>query len=287
MGKMTVSLKRIGDILDTPVEQEYGKALRPEIDGEISFENVSFEYEKNNEVLRDLTFSVKKGETVAIVGPTGSGKSSLVHLLLRLYDYDKGSIKVDGIELKDIERKWMRSNVGIVLQEPFLYSRTIKENIKIAKLDAEDAQIEAAASAASVHNVITSFEKGYDTIVGEKGVTLSGGQRQRVAIARTLIKNMPILVFDDSLSAVDAETDRLIREELKKKSEDNTTFIISHRISTVMDADKIIVLNHGKIEDIGTHEQLVSKDGIYKRIWEIQNSLDSLEDENEKVACNE
>lgn len=285
MGKMTVSLGRITEILDTPIEQEYGKAMKPEIEGEISFENVSFEYEKEQGVLHDISFKVKKGETVAIVGPTGSGKSSLVHLLLRLYDYNSGSIKVDGVELKDIERKWMRNNVGIVLQEPFLYSRTIKENIKIAKLDSQDAEVYNAASAAAVHEVITSFENGYDTIVGEKGVTLSGGQRQRVAIARTLIKNMPILIFDDSLSAVDAETDRVIRRELNKKSSDNTTFIISHRISTVMDADKIIVLNHGKVESIGTHDELVNKDGIYKRIWEIQNSLDTFADE--KKACNE
>ncbi|GLC31692.1 ABC transporter ATP-binding protein [Clostridium omnivorum] len=286
MGKMTVSLGRITNILEIPEEQEHGKALKPEIQGEVTFENVTFEYDKDSEVLNDISFTVKKGETVAIVGPTGSGKSSLMHLLLRLYDYNKGSIKIDGIELSDIERKWIRNNVGIVLQEPFLYSRTIKENIKIAKLDSEDIEIENAATAAAVHNVITSFEKGYDTIVGEKGVTLSGGQRQRVAIARTLIKKMPILIFDDSLSAVDAETDRLIREELKKKSADNTTFIISHRISTVMDADKIIVLNHGKVESIGTHDELVNKDGIYKRIWEIQNSLDTFDEEDNK-ACNE
>ncbi|WBW96355.1 ABC transporter ATP-binding protein [Oceanirhabdus sp. W0125-5] len=285
MGKMTVSLGRISEILDEEVEQEYGKAIKPEIEGEITFENVSFAYEKNQGVLHDISFKVKKGETVAIVGPTGSGKSSLVHLLLRLYDYNDGSIKIDGTELKDIERKWIRSNVGIVLQEPFLYSRTIKENIKIAKLDCEDVDVHNAASAAAVHEVITSFENGYDTIVGEKGVTLSGGQRQRVAIARTLIKDMPILIFDDSLSAVDAETDRIIRTELKKKSSENTTFIISHRISTVMDADKIIVLNHGKIESIGTHDELVMKDGIYKRIWEIQNSLDTFA--QEKKACNE
>ncbi|WP_032122142.1 ABC transporter ATP-binding protein [Clostridium amazonitimonense] len=285
MGKMTVSLGRITNILEIPVEQEHGKALKPDIKGEITFENVSFEYEKDSNVLNNLSFNVKKGETIAIVGPTGSGKSSLVHLLLRLYDYNSGSIKIDGIELKDIERKWIRNNIGIVLQEPFLYSRTIKENIMIAKLDSNDREIESAATAAAVHEVITSFEKGYDTIVGEKGITLSGGQRQRVAIARTLIKNMPILIFDDSLSAVDAETDRVIREELKKKSTDNTTFIISHRISTVMDADKIIVLNQGEIESIGTHNQLIGKEGIYKRIWEIQNSLDTF-DEEEKKACN-
>jgi len=279
MGKMTVSLHRITNILDTHVEQEYGQALKSEIKGDISFEHVNFEYEENTPILEDITFKVEKGETVAIVGPTGSGKSSLVHLLLRLYDYSGGSIKVDGVELKDIERKHMRSNVGIVLQEPFLYSRTIKENIKMAKIHSEDIEIREAATIAAVHNVITSFEKGYDTIVGEKGVTLSGGQRQRVAIARTLINKMPILIFDDSLSAVDTQTDRVIRGKLKKKSKNNTTFIISHRISTVMSTDKIIVINHGKIEDIGTHKTLIKKDGIYKRIWEIQTSLDALNDE--------
>ncbi|MBX4264781.1 ABC transporter ATP-binding protein [Clostridium estertheticum] len=279
MGKMSVSLKRISKILDTPVESEDGKALKSEIKGEIIFENVCFEYEKGNEILKDLTFKVARGETVAIVGPTGSGKSSLVHLLLRLYDYNSGSIKIDGIELKDIERKHMRSNVGIVLQEPFLYSRSIRENIKMAKIHSEDIEIYSAASVAAVHNVITNFEKGYDTVVGEKGVTLSGGQRQRVAIARTLVKDMPILIFDDSLSAVDSETDRIIREKLKKRSENSTTFLISHRISTVMDADKIIVLNHGKIENIGTHEMLIKKDGIYKRIWEIQTNIDDFTDD--------
>jgi len=280
MGKMAVSLKRITKVLDVQVEQEHGKALKSEIKGVISFENVNFEYEKGNKVLRDITFKVQKGETVAIVGPTGSGKSSLVHLLLRLYDYTSGSIKVDGVELKDIERKHMRSNIGIVLQEPFLYSRTIKENIKMAKMHSEDIEIYSAANVAAVHDVIMTFEKGYDTIVGENGVTLSGGQRQRVAIARTLISDMPILIFDDSLSSVDTETDRVIRGELKKKSENNTTFIISHRISTVMNADKIIVLNHGRIEAIGTHETLIEKDGIYKRIWEIQTSIDDLLDES-------
>lgn len=285
MGKMTVSLGRITNILEIEEEQELGAAIRPAIKGKISFENVSFEYDKDIEILKNISFTVNKGETVAIVGPTGSGKSSLVHLLLRLYDYNKGSIKIDGIELTDIERKWMRSNVGIVLQEPFLYARTIKENIMISKLDSQDVEIEGAATSAAVHNVISSFEKGYDTIVGEKGVTLSGGQRQRVAIARTLIKKMPILIFDDSLSAVDAETDRIIRAELKKKSKGTTTFIISHRISTVMDADKIVVLKNGGIESIGTHVDLIKKDGIYKRIWDIQSSLDTFAEE--AIACNE
>lgn len=284
MGKMTVSLKRITQILDVPVEEEGGLGLRPEIKGNIVFKDVKFQYDEDAPILDGVSFEVKQGETIAIIGSTGSGKSSLMHLLPRLYDYQGGSVKVDGVELSDIDRKWIRKNIGIVLQEPFLYSRTIKENIKMPKKDAEDAEIETAASIADVHEVITSFEKGYDTLVGEKGVTLSGGQRQRVAIARTLINNTPILIFDDSLSAVDAETDKIIREKLNKRSKGVTTFIISHRINTVKDADKILVLQKGKIAQMGTHEELIRCDGLYKRIWQIQNST---EEAPEDKACNE
>lgn len=283
-GKMTVSLSRIDEILNTQTEQENGLGLKPEIKGNISFNDVHFEYEEGVPILDGVSFDVHKGETVAIIGPTGSGKSSLMHLLPRLYDYKSGSIKFDGIELYDIERKWIRKNIGLVLQEPFLYARTIKENIKMPKKDASDAEIENAASLADVHEVIRSFDKGYDTIVGEKGVTLSGGQRQRVAMARTLINTTPILIFDDSLSAVDAETDSIIREKLKDKSKGITTFIISHRISTVKDADKIIVLNRGKVSQIGTHDELILEDGIYKRIWLIQNAMEEV---TAVKACNE
>lgn len=283
MGKMTVSLGRIQEILDTPIEKENGAALRPEIKGNIEFSEVVFEYEEDKPILNGVNFDVKAGETIAVIGPTGSGKSSLMHLLARLYDYKGGSIKIDGVELRDIERKWMRKNVGIVLQEPFLFSRTIKENIKMPKKNALDNEIKEAAALADVHDVINSFDKGYDTIVGEKGVTLSGGQRQRVAIARTLINDTPILIFDDSLSAVDAETDKIIREKLKGRSKGVTTFIISHRISTAQDADKIVVLNHGKIVQMGKHEELIRQEGLYKRIWQIQNSM---EEPNEDKACN-
>lgn len=283
-GKMTVSLGRIDEILNAEEEKENGLGLKPEIKGDISFKNVYFEYEEGIPVLNGVSFDVKHGETIAITGPTGSGKSSLMHLLPRLYDYKSGSIKFDGVELKDIQRKWVRKNIGIVLQEPFLYSRTIKENIRMPKKGASDIEIENAASIADIDEVIDSFERGYDTVVGEKGVTLSGGQRQRVAMARTLITNTPILIFDDSLSAVDAETDKIIREKLKMKSEGITTFIISHRINTVKDADKIIVLNHGKVAEIGRHDELIRKDGIYKRIWNIQNSMEEI---NDKEACNE
>ena len=284
MGKMTVSLKRVTQILDVPVEADGGLGLTPEIKGNIIFNDVKFQYKEDVPILDGVSFEAKQGETIAIMGSTGSGKSSLMHLLPRLYDYQDGSIKVDGVELSDINRKWIRKNIGIVLQEPFLYSRTIKENIKMPKKDAEDAEIETAASIADVHDVIASFEKGYDTLVGEKGVTLSGGQRQRVAIARTLINDTPILIFDDSLSAVDAETDKIIREKLNKRSKGVTTFIISHRINTVKDADKILVLQKGKIVQAGKHEELIRIDGLYKRIWQIQNST---EEAPEDKACNE
>jgi len=271
---MIVSLKRIAEILDEPLEISDENLLKPEIKGDIEFKDVWFEYEKERPILKNVSFKVKQGQTVAILGPTGSGKSTLIHLLGRLYDYQKGSIKIDGIELKEIDKKWIRKNVGIVLQEPFLYSKNIKENIKIAKKDATDSQVYEAAKIASIHDVILDFEKGYDTLVGERGVTLSGGQKQRVAIARTIINDYPVLVFDDSLSAVDTETDANIRKALKTRKEKTTTFIISHRISTLSEADIILVLDGGELVQSGTHEELVAQQGLYRRIWEIQNSLE-------------
>lgn len=280
MGQATVSLDRIQEILDESPEVLEENGSKPEIKGNIEFKNVYFEYEKDKPILNNISFKINKGETIAILGPTGSGKSSLVHLLARLYDYQSGSIKIDGIEIKNIDKKWIRKNVGIVLQEPFLYSRTIKDNIALAKKEAEEHEIFEAANIASVHNVILDFEEGYETAVGERGVTLSGGQKQRVAIARTIINNCPILIFDDSLSAVDTETDASIRKALNDRSKDVTTFIISHRVSTLAEADRIFVLDEGKLVQSGTHDELISKQGIYKRIWIIQNEL---EEELEKT----
>ncbi len=273
-GKMIVSLKRIAEILDEPLEITDEAQLKPEIKGNIEFKDVYFEYEKERPILNNVSFKVKQGQTVAILGPTGAGKSTLIHLLGRLYDYQKGSIKIDGIELKEIDKKWIRKNVGIILQEPFLYSKNIKDNIRIAWKDAPDSQVFEAAQMASIHDVILDFEKGYDTLVGERGVTLSGGQKQRVAIARTIINDYPVLVFDDSLSAVDTETDANIRKALKARKEKTTTFIISHRISTLSEADIILVLDGGELAQTGTHEELIAQQGLYKRIWEIQNSLE-------------
>lgn len=273
-GKMIVSLKRVGEILDEPLEVTDKNQLKPEIKGNIEFKDVCFEYEKERPILKNVSFKVKQGQTVAILGPTGSGKSTLIHLLGRLYDYQSGSIKIDGIELKEIDKKWIRKNVGIILQEPFLYSKNIKDNIKIARKEASDSEVYEAAKIASIHDVILDFEKGYDTLVGERGVTLSGGQKQRVAIARTIINDYPVLVFDDSLSAVDTETDANIRKALKTRKEKTTTFIISHRISTLSEADIILVLDGGELVQSGTHEELIGQQGLYRRIWEIQNALE-------------
>jgi ATP-binding cassette subfamily B protein len=273
MGKMRVSLDRIYEILHTPPEQDTPGAGRSPLEGAIEFDNVYFEYQRGMPVLKGMSFTVRPGETIAVLGATGSGKSTLMHVLLRLYDYT-GSIKINGVELRNIEKRWLREKIGIVLQDPFLYSRTIKRNIKMANFKASDPEIYEAAVTAAVHDVIEGFEKGYETIIGERGVTLSGGQRQRVAIARTVIKDSAILIFDDSLSAVDTETDARIRAALKERRENVTTFIISQRITTLMEADRIFVLEDGRLADVGTHEDLVARDGLYSRIWNIQNMLE-------------
>jgi len=274
MNRMHVSINRINEVLFTPVEDSGKGAIQPDLKGDIVFNNVDFAYEKSKTVLNSISFTVKKGEKIAILGSTGSGKSSLMHLMLRLYDYDKGSITINGAELRKIEKSHLRKRVGIVLQDTFLYSKTIMENVKMAKDIVPDKEVYEAAQTANIHSDIESFKDGYETMVGERGVTLSGGQKQRVAIARTLVKNSDILIFDDSLSAVDTQTDALIQAELEKKGGGVTTFIISQRITTLMSADKILVMEGGKITDSGTHEELISRDGLYYKIWNIQNDLE-------------
>ncbi len=274
MGKALVSIERIQEILDEPIEDLDEGDSKTEIEGEIEFENVSFHYEEDHPILENVSFKVKKGQTVAILGPTGSGKSTLVRLLPRLYDNQEGSIKIDGIDVKKISKRVLRENIGIVLQEPFLFSKTLKDNIGLATNETEEKEIFKAAKIASVHDVIKSFDDGYETAVGEKGVTLSGGQKQRVAIARTIINGSPILIFDDSLSAVDTKTDAAIRRRLKKLENKATTFIISHRLITLAEADIILVLDQGKIVQQGTHLELIDQEGLYKRVWAIQNSLE-------------
>ncbi len=273
LGKMIVSLRRLKEIFDEPMEDiESGDIV--DIKGDIVFEHVRFQYEDGNQpVLEDVSFTIKEGETLAILGPTGSGKSSLVHLLTRLYEYNSGSIKLNGHELNTIQKKHLRHNIGIVLQEPFLFSKTILENIRLAQPNADESAVKKAAEMAAVHRVIHEFDLGYKTLVGEKGVTLSGGQKQRIAIARTILNQTPILIFDDSLSAVDTHTDEKIRHALKERAAGVTTLIITHRVASAMQADKIIILENGKISQQGTHASLSEQDGLYRRIVTIQSQM--------------
>ncbi len=272
-GKSLVSIERINEILSEPLDENHEEAVEHDIEGNIRFDKVSFSYDKSNEVLRNISFEAKKGETIGILGPTGSGKSTLVHLLTHLFTPTKGKIYVDNMDMELIDKKWLRKNIGLILQEPFLYAKTIKENIGIASESYMDEHIYEAANTAHIHKGINEFKEGYETMVGEKGVSLSGGQKQRISIARTIMKNAKVIIFDDSLSALDTETDAAIRKALKEKNDGSTKFIISHRIASLQDADKIIVLERGKITQRGNHKELLSEEGLYKRIWDIQNAL--------------
>jgi len=226
-------------------------------------------------VLQDINLTIQPGETVAFLGKTGSGKSSLVQLLGRLYEPSSGEIFLDGIPIQEFDLHWLRSQVGIILQEPFLYRRSLKENVTLAEPHLPEPRLEEAARQAALHTVVKEFEKGWETPVGEGGVTLSGGQKQRVAIARMLVRNQPLLIFDDSLSAVDAGTDARIRRALKRRHDSRTTILISHRISTLMEADRILVMDRGRIVQQGDHASLVEQEGLYRRIWSLQSSLEA------------
>ena len=275
MSKAGVSMDRVAYILRAEEERELPGAAEAPMDGDIVFSHVSFGYE-GQEVLRDVSFTVPAGSTFAILGGTGSGKSTLVHLLDRLYDLGEGQgeITIGGRDIRLIERGYLRRNIGLVLQEPFLFSRTIRENIAAPRPGAAESEIRRAAAIACVDEAVTEFPDGYDTLVGERGVTLSGGQKQRVAIARMLISGAPVMVFDDSLSAVDSETDAKIRAALRESLGRATVILISHRITTLMQAERILVLENGQVSDIGTHEELISRPGIYREIYDIQMSSD-------------
>lgn len=275
MSKAGVSLRRIEGILNAAPERDEVGAERVTTDyrGDIAFDRVSFSFDGKTPVLEDVSFTVPAGSTVGILGGTGSGKSTLVRLLDRLYPLPEGSgtISVGGIDIRRLRAAELRSNIGFVLQEPYLFSRTIGENLRLAKQTASDAELRAAAHIACLDSAVEGFPSGYDTFVGERGVTLSGGQKQRAAIARTLVQDTPILIFDDSLSAVDTETDATIRARLAGREGRATTLLISHRTATLMHTDRIVVLDRGRVAEIGTHEELLAKNGIYRRIYDIQN----------------
>ena len=269
-GKSKVAWTRLYDILSRPREDMTGDMEF--VNGDIVFDHVSFSYDGKHEILHDICFTAKKGQTVAILGRTGSGKSTLVSLLARLYDPTEGKILLGGREYTSLSKACVRRNVGMVLQESFLYSRTLEENIRIGKQGATREEIEQAAQLASLTEVVETFPDGFETPVGERGISLSGGQRQRVAIARTLLRGTPVLILDDSLSAVDTATDAKIRTALQKRqnSEGCTTFLISHRIGTLMRADWIIVLEDGTVSQQGTCEQLLAQEGLFRDLYEIQ-----------------
>ena len=272
MSKAGVSIDRIAYILDEKEEDDRPGVTKPAINKDIVFDTVNFKYEEGAAVLKDVSFTVPAGKTFAILGNTGSGKSTLVHLLNRLYDLPEGcgKITIGGVDIRDIDRQYLRSQIGMVLQEPFLYSGSIKENVGITKESSAFDDIREACEIACVDSAIDSFTDGYETIVGERGVTLSGGQKQRVAIARMLVEHTPVMIFDDSLSAVDAQTDAMIREALKKRMAGTTVILIAHRITTLMQADCIMVLEDGAVAEMGSHEQLMEHHGIYRRIYDIQ-----------------
>lgn len=274
-GKAMVSMKRVQAILHEEAEPDEPNALKPDLHGDIVFDHVSFAYPDDNvPVLRDVSFTIPAGKTAAVLGGTGSGKSTMMYLLQRLYAPTSGKITIGGVDIQQIDRKYLRAHVGLILQEPFLYSKTIRENVGITAPEQEAERIEHAADIASASGFIAKADKGWETVVGERGVTLSGGQKQRIAIARTLLKDNNILIFDDSLSAVDTETDAQIRAALRHEQKDVTTLIISHRVTTLSQADLILVLENGQITQQGTHAELCSQPGLYQRINSIQNALE-------------
>ena len=284
MSKAGVSFERVDYIIKAEEEAYNRKEEAPLSNFDISFSHVSFAYEEGQKVLSDVSFHIPQGKIFGILGGTGSGKSTVTQLLARFYELKEGegSISLGGQDIRHIPLEILRKNVAMVLQEPFLYSRTIRENIAASNPEATFEEIRNAAKIACVDETIMSFPDGYDTLVGERGVTLSGGQRQRVAIARMLLQKAPVLIFDDSLSAVDAETDSLIRKALSTYMKDSTVILISHRITTLMAADEIMVLKQGRAEEMGTHSELIAKNGIYRKIYEIQMSHDDRNEVREK-----
>ncbi len=284
LGKTSVALARVQDILRAEPESQPARAAwlteRP-ILGRISVRDLHFCHAgataggPGQGALNGITFDVQPGESLAILGPSGAGKSTLAHLLLRFYDASEGSILLDGRSLSSLPRAWVRKQIGVVMQEPFLFSKTLRDNLRLGRGDAPDHEIEEAARTASIHDTILSFEQGYGTLIGERGVTLSGGQRQRVAIARAVLSRPPVLILDDAMSAIDGETEKLVLNALRERRGRATTLLIAHRLSTVAHADRVIVLDRGRIIQSGTHAELSTQEGLYQRLWRIQTSIEA------------
>jgi ATP-binding cassette subfamily B protein len=279
LGKAVVAADRIHEILESPPEVVTGTDAPPNVGraGRIEFDGVTFAHGQTP-VLLDVQFDLAAGRTLAVVGPSGSGKSTIINLLLRFYDPDQGVVRVDGVDITTLDRQLHRARMAVVMQDPFLYSRTIHDNIVLSRRGATKEEVQLATRVACIHDSILEFDEGYETVVGERGVTLSGGQRQRVAIARALLKQPDILVLDDALSAVDTRTERLILEAMRDRRGKQTTIVIAHRLSTLTAADDIIVLDHGRIIQRGTHETLIAETGMYSRLWEIQTTIESTQE---------
>jgi len=277
MGRAQVSVGRLREIMETPVEEMEGPiriSRQQRLRGEIEFQGLSFGYDPGHQILKGIDLHIRPGETIAILGATGSGKSTLTNLIPRLFDGYEGKVLIDGKPLQSYHRQDLRRQIGIVLQEPFLYSRSLADNIGIALPGVSRDRIEAVAEEAALRESVLEFDQGFDTVIGERGITLSGGQRQRCAIARALIHDPAILILDDALSAVDSETEQLIQRSLLERKGRSTTIIITHRLTGVSLADRIVVLEHGKVAQIGPHHQLIQQPGAYRRIWNIQHRLE-------------
>lgn len=283
LGKTSVAVARIREVLAVARESEPeapAARLAVPIGGQICVRDLHFHHAGAAAVdgrgaLNGVSFDVQAGETLALLGPSGAGKSTLMHLLLRLYEPTAGTIEFDGRDLAALPRKWLRAQIGVVMQEPFLFSKSLRDNLRLGHGAAPDHEIEAAARAAAIHDTILSFEEGYGTVIGERGITLSGGQRQRVAIARAVLKRPPLLILDDALSAVDAETETLILRALQERRGRATTLLIAHRLSTLAHADRVLVLDQGRIIQCGPPAELAAQDGLYRRLWQIQTSVES------------
>jgi ATP-binding cassette subfamily B protein len=269
------STRRILNLIEVPIRTRSGSTTLPfdQVQGELVFENVSFAYSNGAEVLRDINMSIKPGETIAVVGQTGSGKSTLMKLLLRFYSPTAGIIKLDGTDLTALKIPDLRAAFGLVSQDVFLFHGSVAENITYGRPGADQAEIEAAAKAAEAHDFILQLPLGYNTIVGERGQKLSGGQRQRVSIARAVLKDPPVLILDEATSAVDNETEAAIQRSMQVITQGRTTLVVAHRLSTIVNADRIYVLDRGRVTEMGSHEQLLADDGLYASLWKVQAGI--------------